>query len=362
MTTHYERLGVAIDADEQTIRSAYKMLIRIYHPDRAGPAGAAVAGKINEAKDVLCNAVRRAEYDWKLASESEARTRHTQPAEEPVKPRTTPEPNARPRPQTKTAPTPEPSSDQPGEGWRPEHILVSDRRSPGLITVFINTGVGLLLLAASVTMFNLSANTETVFGELGPSSYRVWQGLTQSLVFAAVIAAIWHTVFGRLRVERPKIRWLPVGKSFAFNIFVLTGATLVHVPVVSKIFGGTDPYVWTTLALLASSSIALGFARRRQGANIRCRRRARAWERFQRLADTHFPCKVLYVDDVRRSADRKQTHLVGTSGVSGKPDEMWVWGTHAAGAWLLIDALGFVKARAADSAHEAYEQMLTFPS
>lgn len=62
---HYERLGVAPDADARTIREAYRRRAREHHPDaRAGDAASMSA--INEAYRVLADPARRAVYDASL--------------------------------------------------------------------------------------------------------------------------------------------------------------------------------------------------------------------------------------------------------------------------------------------------------
>jgi molecular chaperone DnaJ len=61
----YEVLGVARDADESTIKRAYRQLARKYHPDVAQDKHAAETHfkEINEAYEVLSDAQKRANYD-----------------------------------------------------------------------------------------------------------------------------------------------------------------------------------------------------------------------------------------------------------------------------------------------------------
>ncbi|HZO93073.1 MAG TPA: molecular chaperone DnaJ [Candidatus Baltobacteraceae bacterium] len=64
-TDYYEVLGVARDADEGTIKRAYRQLARKYHPDVADDKVAAENRfkQINEAYEVLSDATKRANYD-----------------------------------------------------------------------------------------------------------------------------------------------------------------------------------------------------------------------------------------------------------------------------------------------------------
>ncbi|MDE0415591.1 MAG: molecular chaperone DnaJ [bacterium] len=61
----YDVLGVARDADESTIKKAYRKLAMKYHPDRnAGDAAAEVRFReVNEAYEVLKDTQKRAAYD-----------------------------------------------------------------------------------------------------------------------------------------------------------------------------------------------------------------------------------------------------------------------------------------------------------
>src|SRR5665213_3018452 len=62
---YYTVLGVARDADESTIKRAYRQLARKYHPDVATDKTAAESHfkEINEAYEVLSDAQKRANYD-----------------------------------------------------------------------------------------------------------------------------------------------------------------------------------------------------------------------------------------------------------------------------------------------------------
>ena len=70
--THYEVLGVTMDADRETIRRAYIALARATHPDRAVDGGVEprergdTIRRANEAWAVLGDEVRRRAYDESL--------------------------------------------------------------------------------------------------------------------------------------------------------------------------------------------------------------------------------------------------------------------------------------------------------
>ena len=60
----YATLGVAPDADDKTIKTAYRKLARQYHPDVSSVEGAEDKFKeVAEAYEVLHDADKRAEYD-----------------------------------------------------------------------------------------------------------------------------------------------------------------------------------------------------------------------------------------------------------------------------------------------------------
>lgn len=64
MDDHYATLRVSADADGGDIRSAYRALMRRYHPDVNGSRGAGARAKaINEAYACLRDPERRAHYD-----------------------------------------------------------------------------------------------------------------------------------------------------------------------------------------------------------------------------------------------------------------------------------------------------------
>jgi curved DNA-binding protein CbpA len=62
----YVVLGISRDADDETIRSAYRMLARRYHPDRGAGSSAEKFRQVNEAYETLIDAGSRRSYDLSL--------------------------------------------------------------------------------------------------------------------------------------------------------------------------------------------------------------------------------------------------------------------------------------------------------
>ncbi|HEU5379769.1 MAG TPA: DnaJ domain-containing protein [Ktedonobacteraceae bacterium] len=60
---YYAILGVPLDADNDTLKRAYRQLARRYHPDLAGSEGALQMKRINRAYDVLRDPDKRQSYD-----------------------------------------------------------------------------------------------------------------------------------------------------------------------------------------------------------------------------------------------------------------------------------------------------------
>lgn len=63
---YYERLGVSKEASEKEIRTAYKKLVLVHHPDKGGQE--AVFKLLNEAHECLNDQDLKSTYDSKLAS------------------------------------------------------------------------------------------------------------------------------------------------------------------------------------------------------------------------------------------------------------------------------------------------------
>lgn len=93
--TYYQLLGVRDDAAPEVIRAAYRSLIRKYHPDVAGAAGAARTALLNDAYGELGDPARRLAYDRKLAAASSGTAPGTSaPSSDATYRRSAPEPSA----------------------------------------------------------------------------------------------------------------------------------------------------------------------------------------------------------------------------------------------------------------------------
>lgn len=74
--THYDVLGIARDADAAAVRSAWKLHVQAWHPDRFSEQQRDEAERqttaINEAYSTLRDSGRRAAYDCRLAADESA--------------------------------------------------------------------------------------------------------------------------------------------------------------------------------------------------------------------------------------------------------------------------------------------------
>lgn len=62
----YDMLGVNRDATKEEIKSAYKSLVKKYHPDVNKGVDIDIIKNLNEAKEILLDDVKRREYDLTL--------------------------------------------------------------------------------------------------------------------------------------------------------------------------------------------------------------------------------------------------------------------------------------------------------
>jgi hypothetical protein len=68
---HYEVLSISPDATADEIRTAYRRLIRVYHPDVASASGEAMTLRLNDAQHELLDPARRAAYDRRMGLRDE---------------------------------------------------------------------------------------------------------------------------------------------------------------------------------------------------------------------------------------------------------------------------------------------------
>lgn len=64
----YDLLGVSRNATKEEIKSAYKSLVKKYHPDVNKDVSTDIIKNLNEAKEILLDDERRREYDFTLDS------------------------------------------------------------------------------------------------------------------------------------------------------------------------------------------------------------------------------------------------------------------------------------------------------
>ncbi|MCB0879281.1 MAG: J domain-containing protein [Thermoleophilia bacterium] len=87
--THYDVLGIPRDADASAVRSAWKLHVQAWHPDRFGedskPEAERQTAMINEAYSVLRDSSRRAAYDCRLAADEQAARPEREPARRPAR-------------------------------------------------------------------------------------------------------------------------------------------------------------------------------------------------------------------------------------------------------------------------------------
>jgi hypothetical protein len=68
---YYSILRVSRSADIRTIKRSYRLLVQRYHPDiNPDPQAAELIKEINEAYDVLSDAIKKQEYDFRLINPS----------------------------------------------------------------------------------------------------------------------------------------------------------------------------------------------------------------------------------------------------------------------------------------------------
>jgi len=81
MSDHYQLLGISREADPLEIKKAYKRLATQYHPDKVECLGPKLRDlavdemrRLNEARDILLDPKRRADYDMSLLNPNKVQT------------------------------------------------------------------------------------------------------------------------------------------------------------------------------------------------------------------------------------------------------------------------------------------------
>ena len=75
----YTVLGISQDADEETLRHAYRILARRYHPDRGAGSSSEKFCQVKEAYETLMDPGARRKYDHSLRGGEPSRPLMTGP-------------------------------------------------------------------------------------------------------------------------------------------------------------------------------------------------------------------------------------------------------------------------------------------
>ena len=126
MRTHYDNLQIPRDADEQTIRQAYRRLSKQYHPDLNPSEDASrIMQLINRAYEVLSDPKQRAEHDRWIQQQETPRPRIAQHTT--IRTHTAPQARAQSQrqPEKPIQPSPTPATKQSTHKklWQPLFII-----------------------------------------------------------------------------------------------------------------------------------------------------------------------------------------------------------------------------------------------
>lgn len=126
MRTHYDNLQIPRDADEQTIRQAYRRLSKQYHPDLNPSEDASrIMQLINRAYEVLSDPKQRAEHDRWIQQQETPRPRIAQHTT--IRTHTAPQASAQSQrqPEKPIQPSPTPATKQSTHKklWQPLFII-----------------------------------------------------------------------------------------------------------------------------------------------------------------------------------------------------------------------------------------------
>lgn len=240
---HYELLCVTPEATAEDIRAAYRRLIRVYHPDVASPAGAAMTLRLNEAQRELLDPERRARYDGAL--------RRGTPQRAPQRSERMPEPAFRPEQTFRP--------ERPGTGQRND--ARSARRpaaswNPALYGLWLGTMVASIVVAIAVTAIVF------VYCYTGPMTL-----LTPRIVPPIVVGIAW-LVGGFRRPSKLLIALLVIGAA----LWPLTAANVGPFTLLDSLPAAILP----ALTIMACAVVALRTSAPRVGELSRGRPTRRA--------------------------------------------------------------------------------------
>ena len=126
MRTHYDNLQIPRDADEQTIRQAYRRLSKQYHPDLNPSEDASrIMQLINRAYEVLSDPKQRAEHDRWIQQQETPRPRIAQHTtiRTHIAPQTSAQPQRQPEKPIQSSPTPAAKQSTHKKLWQPIFII-----------------------------------------------------------------------------------------------------------------------------------------------------------------------------------------------------------------------------------------------
>jgi hypothetical protein len=195
---YYAALQVSPDADQMTIRLAYRRLARRYHPDVVGEAGAARMKALNAAYHILSDPAERAHYDRRRKLDRATASPSAAPTSAP------PPSHPHPRVRQDASPHPQPGRHHVRQGvvqqsqgpLRLRATLAALDSIPVAALAFAQGGIiaGLGLLDGRVLLHDLRAARGMPAPSLGADSGGVLQDLRLSP--AGDYAATWGLFLG----------------------------------------------------------------------------------------------------------------------------------------------------------------------
>lgn len=261
--THYDTLGVTADADEDTIRRAYRRLMREHHPDLQPPERQAdarvISAEITAAYTVLSSSDRRAEYDRQLVGEptwvEDAPFEDEWGEEAAWEHSASPEPDPTPAPADPTPPTPPPTDAE----TRPHRKRPSIRRPrrEGDVRV-IRASVGLPRMLAILAGVLAVVTLWTLFAASAPQALSTTPMKLATVAVGLVLGCVGGS-FAARQPARPTrrppravsldlIALLAGAVALALLLGAPQGYTIVAAAASAAVLGGTAAYMVTRLA------------------------------------------------------------------------------------------------------------------